>query len=59
MIMADIRSDICAQYMDRSRFEPPSVMCWIKYDENMAPMGLSPPRKAAAIPLKPIAGTEV
>ena len=29
----------------------------MKYEEKIAPMGFSPPRKAAAMPLKPMAGT--
>ena len=33
------------------------VMCWMKKDAKMVPIGLRPPRKAAEIPLKPMAGT--
>ena len=35
---AEIRSEICAQYMDLSTYAPPAVMCWMKNDEKIAPM---------------------
>ena len=58
MMTAAIRSEICAQYMVLSTYAPPAVMCWMKKEARMVPMGCSPPRNAAAIPLKPMPGTE-
>ena len=55
---AEIRSEICAQYMLLSTYAPPAVICWIKNEASTVPMGFNPPRKAAAMPLKPIEGTE-
>ena len=56
-MIEDIRSEIWEQYILLSTYAPPTVICWIKYEEKMEPMGFSPPRKAAAMPLKPMAGT--
>ena len=58
MMSAEIRSEICAQYMLLSTYAPPAVICWIKNEAKIEPMGFRPPRKAAAMPLKPMAGTE-
>ena len=58
MIIAEIKSDICEGYIFLSRYEPPLVMCWIKYDANTVPIGSSPPRNVAAIPLNPMLGTD-
>ena len=55
---AAIRSEIWAQYMVLSTYAPPAVMCWIKKEARMVPMGCRPPRNAAAMPLKPMPGTE-
>ena len=57
-MMEEIRSEICAQYRDLSTYAPPAVMCWMKKDASTVPRGFSPPKKAAAMPLKPMAGTE-
>ena len=37
--------------------EPPSVMDWMKKDAKIVPIGFRPPKKVAAIPLKPMDGT--
>ena len=57
MIREEIRLEISAGYTCLFSWAPPSVMCWMKKEEKMAPMGCRPPRKAAAMPLKPMAGT--
>ena len=58
MMMAEIRSETCAQYMVLSTYAPPMVICWMKKEARIVPIGFRPPRKAAAMPLKPMAGTE-
>ena len=57
-MIADIKSEICEGYAFLSRYDPPLVICCIKYEANIVPMGSSPPRNVAAIPLKPIPGTD-
>ena len=54
----EMKSDTWEQYMVLSTKAPPLVICWMKKEAKMAPMGCRPPRKAAAMPLKPMAGTE-
>ena len=34
--------------MERSTYAPPKVMCWMKNEAKIVPMGCRPPRKAAA-----------
>ena len=58
-MIAEIRSEICDGYRERLIMDPPSVMFWMKKEEKMVPNGFRPPRKVAAMPLKPMPGTEV
>ena len=58
MIRDEIRSEIWAQYILLSTYAPPAVICWMKKEAKIAPKGFRPPRKAAAMPLKPIPGTD-
>ena len=34
-------------------------MCWMKNEAKIVPIGFRPPRNVAAMPLKPMAGTEL
>ena len=57
MMRLEIKLEIWAQYTCRSTLPPPVVIYWMKNAERMEPMGLRPPRKATAMPLKPMPGT--